>query len=185
MPEYKFIPRSEMEVKKPRSSYNGLIITVSFIIFLTSLAAYGAAFIYKWYLDRQINVYNSTFEKIRSEIEIKSIVDVLNKSREIETAKALLSKHIAPSRVFGFLEEDTIKSNYYTSFSFGEGSGEDKQKIKLDGVTKNYKELAKQIEAVKDSKNFEEPEFSGFKLLDNGDISYVLNLKVKGQVLNY
>lgn len=185
MPEYKFIPRSEMKVQRPKSSYNGLIITVSFVIFLASLAAYGTTFIYKWYLDRQINVYNSTFEKIRSDIEIKSIIDVLNKSKEIEIAKVLLSKHIAPSRVFSFLEEDTVKSNYYTSFSFGGGSGKDKQKIKLEGVAKSYKELAKQIEAVKDSENFEEPEFSGLKLSDNGDISYVLNLKVKGQILNY
>lgn len=181
MPEYKFIPRSETEVKRPRNSYSGFIIAVSFVIFLVASAAYGATFLYKWYLDRQINTYNSTFEKIRSDIEIKSIIDVLNKSKEIEIAKVLLSKHIASSRVFSFLEEDTTKSNYYTSFSFGE----DKQKVKLEGVVKSYKELAKQMEAIKDSENFEEPEFSGFKLLDNGDISYVLSLKVKGQILNY
>lgn len=188
MPEYKFIPRSEIEVQKIKTSYNGFIITVSFLIFLASCAAYGAAFLYKLYLDRQIKVYNSTFEKIKSDIEIRSIIDVLNKSREIEVAKTLLSKHMAASHIFGAIEEDTIKSNYYTTFTFG-SAGIDTQssgfKIGVEGVAKNYEELAKQMDAVKYSKNFEEIKFSAFKLLENGDISYSLNFKVKNQILNY
>lgn len=189
MPEYKFIPRSELEIERPKTSYNGLIITVSFVIFFVSCAVYGAAFLYNFYLDKQIKIYNSTFEKIKSEIEIKSIIEVLDKSREIETAKTLLSKHTASSHIFGVIEEDTVKSNYYTSFSFGDTAGVEQKssgfKVVLAGVAKNYEELAKQMDAIKSSANFEEAKFSSFKLLDDGDVSYSLDLKTKGQILNY
>lgn len=195
MPEYKFIPREKLEVSRPKDSYAGLIYAFSFVIFLISFLAYGAAFLYKVYLERQAVAYNKAFEKIKSDIEIDSVVEIIRKSKEIDIAKNILDNHKAVSNVFKFMEENTLNNNYFTSFSFGESAkatnseGQNKNlgnlNVTLNGVSKSYEDLAKQMEITKQSKDLNGFEFSGFKLEENGDISYNLNLMLKNSIIKY
>lgn len=194
MPEYKFIPREKLEVSRPKDSYAGLIYAFSFIIFLISFLAYGAAFLYKLYLERQAVAYNKAFEKIKSDIEIDSVVEIIRKSKEIDIAKNILENHRAVSNVFKFMEENTLNNNYFTSFSLGEntkaaspdgGKASGGLNVILNGVAKSYEDLSKQMEITKQSKDLNNFEFSGFKLEENGDISYNLNLMLKNSIIKY
>lgn len=192
MPEYKFIPREKIDAIRPKDSYAGVINVLVFLIFLGSLLVYGAAFFYQWYLNREIKDYNSTFEKIKPDIEINSVVDIIRKSQEIDLAKKIINKHEASSHIFPALEKDALKNNYFTSFSFGgtDGSSDKKQsasnlKVSMNGVSKSFEDLAKQMDTFNSSENMTDVNFSNFELLENGDVSYDVSFNIKGSVLKY
>ena len=67
MPEYKLIPEQKRIIPRYKPSLKGFV-WFSFSIFLISLLISGGLFLYKGYLKKQIVVYNSSFEKLKSKI---------------------------------------------------------------------------------------------------------------------
>lgn len=192
MPEYKFIPHSESRVSKYKESYESKITVFSFILFFIILGGYGATYFYKWYLNNQITAFKSTFEKMKSELEIQSVSEIINKSKEIDMAANVLKNHEAVSKVFESIEKNTIKNNFYSSFSLkyeGSNSGSVGVKtglsITLVGTAKSYSDLAKQIIVLRNAEDYEKVDFSNFSLVENGDINYNLSLLVKSAVLKF
>jgi len=192
MPEYKFIPRGETRVPKYKESYGSKFTLLSFIIFFIAFGGYGAAYFYKWYLNNQVAVFSSSFEKVKSELELESISEIIDKSKEIAAALRALQNHRAISNVFESIEKNTTKNNFYILFSFKYGeektsSGQIKTTplTSLSGVSKSYSDLAKQMIVSKNSGDFEKADFSDFKLLLNGDISYNLDLRIKPELLKF
>lgn len=192
MPEYKFIPRGETRVPKYRESYGSKFTFVSFVIFFIAFLGYGATYFYKWYLNNQVAVFVSSFEKVKSELEIESISEIIDKSKEIAVASRALQNHRAVSAVFESIEKNTIKNNFYPSFSFkyseekmNSGQVKTEPLISLNGVAKSYSDLAKQMVVLKNSDDYEKADFSGFKLLQDGDIAYDLNLRIKSALLKF
>lgn len=192
MPEYKFIPRGETRVPKYRESYGSKFTFVSFVIFFIAFGGYAATYFYKWYLNNQVAVFVSSFEKVKSELEIESISEIIDKSKEIDAASRALQNHRAVSAVFESIEKNTIKNNFYSSFSFkyseektNSGQVKTEPLISLNGVAKSYSDLAKQMVVLKNSDDYEKADFSGFKLLQDGDIAYDLNLRIKPALLKF
>ena len=67
MPEYKFIPKEENIVPRYKQPGRGFF-WVSFFVFLLAVLASAGFFAYEKYLRKQIGVYNSSFEKMKSRI---------------------------------------------------------------------------------------------------------------------
>lgn len=197
MPEYRFIPRSEQATQIiTRKTYGAFLTSVSLAVFLLVLVAYGATFFYSWYLNRQIKSYNETFEKKRAEMELDSIIEIIKKSGEIETAKRLLNSHKAVSNLFPILEKNNTKNNFFDSFSLGTATDSKESggalnksaggyKITLTGQAKNFESMAKQIESFKIAENVASSKFSNFKLLKDGDVVYSLDLTITDKALKY
>lgn len=192
MPEYKFIPRTETRVTKYKESYGSKFTLFSFIIFFIAFGGYGGVYFYKWYLNNQVAVLTSSFEKVKSELELESISEIIDKSKEIAITGRALQNHQAVSNIFDSIEKNTIKNNFYASFSFkysdekmSSGQVKTEPLVSLSGVSKSYSDLAKQMVVSKNSKDYEKADFSGFKLLQNGDISYDLNLQVVPELLKF
>lgn len=192
MPEYKFIPRGETRVPKYKESYGSKFTLFSFIIFFIAFLGYGATYFYKWYLNNQVAAFSSSFEKVKSELELESISEIIDKSKEIAVAGSALQSHRAVSNIFESIEKNTIKNNFYMSFSFkysdektSSGQVKSEPLVSLSGVSKSYSDLAKQMVVSRSSKDYEKADFSDFKLLQNGDISYDLNLRVNPEFLKF
>jgi len=195
MPEYKFIPKTETKIQKPKQSYGGWITVFSLTVFIIFGSASGGVYFYEWYLKKQISSYNDTLQKLKSRIEIASISEIINRAEDIKTAKKILEEHSVPSAIFGIIEKNTVKNNFFTSFSFRgaqNGTAAGKQKSEsgspgaaFKGEAKSYEDLAKQMKSFKESDDFSGASFSDFKLLENGDVSYGLNLTFKNDLLKF
>ena len=183
MPEYKFIPKEENIVPRYKQPGRGFF-WVSFFVFLLAVLASAGFFAYEKYLRKQIGVYNSSFEKMKSRIEPASLTRLVNTSSRIESAKKILTEHRTTPLLFELLEKNTLKNNFYSSFSLSseesrEKSGVFKNRLTLRGVSKNYTDLAKQMNIFKSISYFEDVNFSGFQLLEDGSVAYNVDLAVQ------
>lgn len=187
MPEYKLIPQEERIMPKYKQAPKGFF-WLSLIIFLISLLVSGGFFFYKEYLEKQIDIYSSSFEKMKSRVEPASLVQIVNFTSKIESAKKILVGRKKPSLLFEILENNTLKNNFWTSFNLKneeskEKGGLFKNRLSLNGVAKSYTDLAKQMKIFKSSPHFEATSFSRFQLLENGDVAYYMDLTIKEALL--
>ena len=183
MPEYKLIPKQERIIPKYKPAPKGFF-WLSFFIFLISLLISGGLLFYKGYLKKQIAVFNSSFEKLKSKIEPTSLAKIVKVASKIESAKKILAGHKKTSFLFEVLEQNTLKNNYWTSFNLKseesrETGGLFKNRLALKGVSQSYTDLAKQIKIFKMAPYFTEVNFSGFQLLENGAVSYSADLTLQ------
>lgn len=183
MPEYKFIPKNESIVPKYGKNPRGFF-WFSFFVFIAAVLISAGFFLYEGYLKKQIDVYVSSFEKMKSRIEPSSLSSLIATAGRIESAKKILAEHKSPSVLFEFLERDTIKNNFYSSFSLAaeesrEKSGVFRNRLTLRGVSKSYTDLAKQMNIFKSISYFNDINFSGFQLLEDGSVAYDINLTVE------
>lgn len=185
MPEYKFIPKEEKIV--PRRKSVGFWSWISFFIFIISVSAAGGLYLYKGYLQKNLDVYKSSLEKMKSRIEPAALTEIINFSERIESAKKILQNHRKKYALFGFLENNVLKSNYFNYFSLMKKESREKggvfqSSLVLKGAARSYEDLAKQMKIFNSISFFENISFSNFKLLENGYISYDVNLNIKGSL---
>ena len=183
MPEYKFIPKEESIVPKYAREPRGFF-WLFFVIFLISLAVSSGLFFYKEYLTRQIDVYASSFEKMKSRVEPASLTELVSIASRIESAKKILARHKTTSPLFEILEKNTLKNNFFTLFSLRKQESKEigglfQSRLTLDGVSKSYTDLAKQMNIFKSAPHFKEVKFSKFRLLETGDVAYSVDLVVE------
>lgn len=181
MPEYRFIPKEEKIVPRRRSS--NISYLFSLLVFIITVSAAGGLYLYKSYLQKQIDVYISSLEKAKLKIEPASINEIINFSNRIESAKKILADHHRTISLFELLESEVLKSNYFNNFSLiNEESktqgGIFSASITLNGAARSYEELTKQMTIFNSNPNFSNVAFSSFNLLDNGYVSYNVKLGV-------
>ena len=187
MPEYKLIPEQKRIIPRYKPSLKGFV-WFSFSIFLISLLISGGLFLYKGYLKKQIVVYNSSFEKLKSKIEPASLTEIIKMASKIETAKKILAGHKKTSFLFEVLEQNTLKKNFWTSFDLRSGESREteglfKNRVTLKGTSQSYTDLAKQVKIFKMTPSFTEVNFSGFQLLEDGAVSYGADLTAQASLL--
>ncbi len=185
MPEYKFIPKEEKIV--PRGKSLGPGFWISFFVSIISVSAAGGLYLYEGYLQKKIDVYNTSLEKIKSRIEPASLTEIIDFSKRIESAKKILQNHHKKLSLFGVLEKNVLKSNYFSNFSLKKEEaratgGVFQNTLALKGAAKSYEELIKQMNVFISVAFFENINFSNFKLLENGYVSYDVNLNIKNSL---
>ncbi|MBT4403017.1 hypothetical protein HOC90_04210 [Candidatus Falkowbacteria bacterium] len=147
-----------------------------FLIVIISLLF--TAFFFQVFLDyrkselekkRKIFIFEN--QKMRSMIEdnLKYMKNAEKMNLKFEKIDALLGKHIYWSNLFKFLESNTLKTVYYTTFE----SGGVKQ-LNLKATTKSFEELSKQLEIFQRSSAIESVKIDfGSLAKDKDDVEHV------------
>lgn len=190
-----FIPKKPVSLSgQSQSSGISLLLLVSTIIFLVSLGSAGYIFLEKNLLVKNIATDVATIEQNKSgltsdAITIESLVQL---NSRINVSKDLLSRHVAVSPIFNFLQQATLKSVRFNNFNFSSAgkdtSGANRISVQMSGIAANWETVASQADEFgkPDWKNIiSEPKISNLSLNFDGSISFLFSAYVSPNFLVY
>jgi len=189
-----FIPKKPL-VKE----YNQRILSVnmmllaSLVFFFLTLTVHGGLYLYKTNLDKIIGEKEEKLVGEKERVDPLDIVDrAENLQKKITHVESLLNKHIAPSKMFDFLEEVTLKNIQLKSFNFNTesdiGSGGSNMSgdvtngyfIKITGEAPSYSSLAYQSDVLtdemKEGGRIKDFIISDIRLGEAGGVSFDVNI---------
>lgn len=161
-----------------------LFALIATVIFVTTLAAGGAAFFYKNLLAKQIEADKASLERARGAFDPELINQIVRFDTRIETAKKLLQSHVSVGPLFQFIADITLPSVRFNNFEFTYLSPEEVQ-VSMTGQARNYASVALQSDVLNEQKNLTEVTIGDMDLGNAGDISFSVSAKVSPELLRY
>jgi len=195
-----FIPKKPLSRRLDRSSRPmSLLLFLSFALFFITLAAYGGLYLYNINFKSGIEV---KAEELKVEKEKADPTGAIKDAKELQSkinnTKSLLSKHVAPSRIFGFLEDVTLGSIFFDKLTLEKATVDDNKisdknisgfLIKMNGIAPGYTSLAYQSDVLR-GEVVDGTKISGFSIdnvsLDEaGKVSFELSAVLPQPFLLY
>ena len=180
-----FIPKTTLEpvangAKKPL----GLFVFLSTIIFFISAVVAAGAFGWDKYLESRKTTMKSDLEKNIKAFEPQTIDQYVRLDNRINSAKELLSKHVAVSYIFDFLEDETLQSIGFTDFKYGVAP-DGGATLALNGSAKSYNAVAYQSIVFGRERALKNPIFSNLDLDNAGNVVFNFTTNVDPGFIAY
>ena len=187
-----FIPKKPVVEERASSSSISLFLLLSIIVFLVSLGLGGWVFIQKDLLIKNIKSAEEIIRANKAAFELNTIESMIRLDSRIKIAKGLLVSHVSISPIFSFLEDKTLKSVRFKTFSFS-GAGKDESgassvKVTMTGQARDFKTVALQAEEfgnVNYRNIIKNPVFSDLNLTSDGSVSFSASMLVVPSFLSY
>ncbi len=202
-----FIPKKPLLRKTEKQTRPmSLLLFLSFFIFFITLAAYGGLYFYYANLKAVLEDKTKELEIAKEKADPTGSIEKAEiLQAKINNTKNLLSKHVAPSRVFNLLEEVTLKSITLNGFTLEKESSAVRQTgikgdgseavsmsdfvIKTGGTAYSYASLAYQSDILKKEvkENNRIKSFSITNLIPDteGRVTFTLDLVLHAPFLSY
>jgi len=202
-----FIPKKPLSRKmEKRTRPMSLLLFISFFIFFTTFVAYGGLYFYYENLKTVLDNKTKELEIAKEKADPTGAIEKAEKLQlKINNTKNLLSKHVAPSKVFDLLEDTTLKSIVLSGFTLekvDKASDQTMSKgnmsqvstpsifvIKTNGVAPSYASLAYQSDILnKEIEKNNRIESFSITNLDpdaNGGVSFTLDISLRTPFLSY
>ena len=151
-----FIPKQVGGTAPRRSSaprrFHVLEFISGFLLVAALLLSLGT-FLYKGYLERQLEGTKRALTENASQINLKDLEEVEALDRQLGAAEYLLNNHLSPSKLFDSLERTTNTTVQFGGFSYARrpSGGVD---VELNGLTEEFKSVALQSEHLNKSNEF-------------------------------
>jgi hypothetical protein len=178
--------------KKPQVHGTSLFMAIAIFLFVASLGALGGAYFWKYYL----TTANTKYKEVLASREKQFNIDLIEKLKainfQIDSAKKLVSSHIAMSSIFSILESITIADVRFLNLdvkSPAENSGN--LTINIRGYGKNLPAVAFQSDVVSDLSQFglakvvRNSALRDPVLEANGTVSFNFTAEVDGPSMTY
>lgn len=184
-PKFKtsFIPKQSLaQAAMPQkrfarpSSTHGVFFVVSFVIFLVSLVGAGGVFFYTKYLESSITSKQESLARAREAFEPDTIKVLARVDKRIEAAKLILEEHIAPSVLFALLEQTTLKSVRFDSFTYTNTTSG--VSLDLKGEAKDFSGLALQSDVFGSNQALRNPVVHEFDFNEKRTVSFGISAGV-------
>jgi len=180
MEKISFIPQKENKKSVYRGQGPGVIIFFSGVMFIVSLLAFGGTFLYKDFIQKQINVLDESLSKTKSAFDDSFISELDKVSSKIALGEKLIREHGYLSRLFAFLEKKTLKNVSLTSFNY---SG--LNSVNLSGDARSYTSVANQVEAFKDDPSVESVDVLKLSLKEGGIVGFDVKIEFSPSFFSY
>ncbi len=180
-----FIPKKPVihertEAKRPI----GLLAVFSGLVLVSVLVAYGGVYFYKNSLTQSIQSKQKALELARNRFEPGRLSELKTLDRRIKAAGSILENHVSPSPIFKILEDTTMKTIRYTSFSY-ELKENKTVFVKLTGEANGYRSIALQSDLLSENKDILDPVFSNLALDTKGNVLFDLTFSVDSGLVSY
>ncbi|MEX0652412.1 MAG: hypothetical protein WD153_03060 [Candidatus Paceibacterota bacterium] len=184
-----FIPKKTLATaaniqKKSGGGPLGLITLITLIIALGAIVLSVGAFLYEQIINVNITRKTETLERTRAAFEPALIQELVRIDSRTEAAEKILGNHITPSVLFETLEDLTLKSVQFQSFSMTRVSN-DKISISMKGVARDFRGVALQADIFGSSKVIKDPIFSNLNLSQNGEAVFTVSAFVDTSLINF
>lgn len=182
-----FIPKASLktERRKPVSqSPIGIVNVVASIILLAAIIGAVGMFFFEQFTIQNIARKRESLDRARAAFEPATIKELARLNTRLESGKTLLSQHVAPSWLFGEIEDKTLATVRFKDFAFAE-SGPGRTEISMSGEALSFNALALQSDIFGKSDFLSEPIFSNFNIDPNGNVVFEFSAVVDLNEINY
>jgi len=180
-----FIPKKSLDTSVRGSGGGfGLLFLIALLIFIASLVAAGASFVYQQYLNNTLASEKVSLDRAQGAYDPGTIDDLARMDQRINQAKILLAKHVAVSAVFSFLSQQTLENVSFNSFDFAlqtDGTA----KITLGGTADSFSTVALQSDQFGSNKILKDVVFSGITVNATGAVSFSVSATVDPSLISY
>lgn len=179
-----FIPKKPL-VENRRGGSTGLIFLLTILLFIGSVTAAGAAFLYDTYLHRALDSKIKSLETAQGAFESAGAIEnLIRLDNRIAQAKTLLVEHVSPSAIFFFLSSQTLERVRFTNFDY-ELREDGSAIVTLQGMTDDFPTIALQSDQFGASKVLRNIIFSDIAVEAEGGVTFSLSATVDPALLLY
>ena len=181
-----FIPKKSLYIAASREgSPFGLLFLIALLIFISSIAAAAASFVYTGYLNAQIASKSKSLALAEGAFDPGAIQDLVRIDSRLTQSKTLLANHVAVSGVFAFLAQQTLAQVSYKNFTFSlnaDGSAV----VTLDGTADTFATVALQSDQFGGNKLLKNVVFSDINVDPSGNgVSFSVSVNLDPSILSY
>ncbi len=181
-----FIPKKP-ETSVVRRSKGGVInvfFLVALIVFLTSVVASVGVFFYKQVAEQRLEEKVALLEKTRTAFEPALVTELATVDSHIKSAQNILNSHIALSAFFNMLEQSTLQSVQFDSFTFSH-SDESGMIVQMKGRGLSFSSVALQSDIFGKNPYIQGPIFSNLDLDNTGSVLFDFSAVVDPTLVSY
>lgn len=166
-----------------RTGLADLLILISIVFLVASLALAVGVFLYLQYLDTSRVAKLQQLEVARNAFEPSLIQTLTRLDDRMHVANSILKEHIAPSILFQLLERLTLQTVSFSNLTFQGGDAQN-MTISMDGVAQSVNSIALQADNLSKSGVITNPLFSNIDRRIDG-VHFNLTAKVNPSDVNY
>ncbi len=179
-----FIPKKSFDVGTGvQKHHTSFFFIIAVLIFIIALVSAGGAFLYDRFLGISLAHKKEDLEKVKSAFEPELIRKLSRLDSKLHTSQTLLNSHIALSSFFELLENMTLESIRFKTFSYI--AGDTDIRISMQGEALSYAAIALQSDEFAKQRFIREPVFSGLDLDDKGNVIFTVTAFVDPALLSY
>lgn len=158
-----FIPKKSLvEATSPRRSGISIFMLLGVAVFVISVFLAGGIYFYEGYLEGAIGEKDASLKRARAAFEPALIEDLKRLSNRINLARGVLDNHLAPSAIFSLLEESTLRTIRFRSFTYTTTGS--RASIALKGEGRSFGDVAVQSDTFAAGRRLRDVIFSNLNL---------------------
>ena len=162
----------------------GIFTLITTVIFFASFFGAVGVYFYKNFLNTQISQNSGLLQSAQRAFDPTLIVELERLDRRIESAKEILSNHVVVSPIFKMLENSTIPSVRFNTFSYSLSNNR-KIELNMSGQARNYAFVAVQSEVLGSNKYIAQHIFSDLNLDGSGNVTFNLATIINPSLVSY
>jgi len=184
-----FIPKRNL-----RSGYSGarkstsITLVIALLLFISSSAVAGGVFLNKLLLvqsiegEKGLRAQLAKAQTVFSE-DKKLFEDITRFDSKIRAAELLLREHVSLAPLFRLLNERTLQTIRFNSFTYGSVDG--RMNISLEGEAESFKSVALQSQEYVRSRRFRDVVFTDLNVDGDGTVIFSLSMSVDPLLVSY
>lgn len=183
-----FIPKKPLggqgPVKVKRKKAVSISTIIASVLFVASIGLAIGVFFYDRAQTTALSAKKLQLSGFREVFDSELIGDLASLDTRIKSAEAILDGHIALTPFFSLLEELTLKTVQFNSFTF-KRSNTAQIDIIMTGAAESFTSIALQSDSFSDSAFISSPLFANFGLNDEDRVMFDMVVSVSRSLLLY
>lgn len=184
-----FIPQdaaslsSQTSRVRAQGGLSDLVLLMTIVIFVASLALAGSVFLYEEYLQTSAASKVEQLQRAKDAFEPSLIHTLTRLDDRMHVADELLARHIAPTAFFSILEQATLTNIEFKTLDF-DAVDPQRIQIKMSGIARSVNSIALQADLFSKNGTITNPIFSDINRQDDG-VHFNLTAVVNPQSVNF
>lgn len=182
-----FIPQSPVIAPTPGARSSGgnfdMFMLLALVLFIASVTLAGGVFFYVQYLTASSASKLQQLERAKAAFEPALIAELTRLDDRMRAADEVLSVHIAPSALFGVLEQLTLQTVAFSSLDFAAQNSTD-MTLTMQGIAQSVNSIALEADLLSKSGVITNPIFSNMNRTVGG-VRFDFTSGVSGEGLRY
>lgn len=184
-----FIPKRPTAPVSVETKPSGVLVLFSVlatIVFIASILLYGLLFFYKKQILSSIQTTDQSLTRQSETFDANLVVELNDINRRLRSAETLLSQHTVITPIFKSLQDITLKTIQYSTFSLQmPGPESPNVTVKMSGTADGYEAIALQSDMFSKNRFFKDPLFSNLNPDEKGNVDFQLSFLVDPSFVLY
>lgn len=165
------------------ASAGELLLLLSIVLFVASIALAGGVFLYEQYLNTSSASKLAQLQRAKAAFEPSLIQQLTRLDDRMQMSQTIINDHIAPSAFFAALGQSTLQTVQFSGLAL-DSTNPQKIHITMAGVARSINSVALQAEIFSKNGIIKNPIFSGIDRQSDG-VHFSVTADIDPTALNY